>query len=556
MSAPALVFVLVTFVAPLVVLLVYSFWPTNQAGDIVHRFTLDNYTRLFDQPRYLHSLFTTFWLVGLASALTVALTFPFAYFVAVKAAPRRRILWVLLAVMPFWTSYLIRVFSWLNIFGDSGAAMKLLSSIGITDTTPGLLALGRPAVVITFVYLLFPFAFLSTYVALERMDPALREAGADLGARPWQVLSRLTLPFAGAGLLAGFAFAFIAMMGDYVTPRLIGGTDGSLFANLVVNQFGASAQWGFGAALSLVMMFCVLAFLIVLRRAAGSRDAGEFTRRFSPVPAPALRIYSCLFLMFLYLPIALVVLFAFNSAPYIGFPVTGLTTQWFTDVFNNPDVISAFSTSLRIAAYSVALALLLGVPAAVQLSRTAGLRRHLSLALLSMPLLVPPVVLGLGIIIGLKAAGVYRGFWTIVAGHTLLILPIVVLIVMARLEGMDKSQELAAMDLGARPWRALVSVTIPQALPAIAAAAMLGFALSLDEFILTFLVTQTTTTLPLYVYGSLRFQVDPSLDAIAALVLGLSFLLALLALGVATGFTGVRRRRDRRTSRVRDLLPA
>jgi ABC-type spermidine/putrescine transport system permease subunit II len=208
-------------------------------------------------------------------------------------------------------------------------------------------------------------------------------------------------------------------------------------------------------------------------------------------------------------------------------------------------VINAFYTSLEVAAWSVSIALLLGTPAAVQLARTSGRRRNLRLTTLTLPLLVPPVVLGLGIIIGLNAIGIGRGFWLIVLGHVLLILPIVVLVVLARLEGMDQTQELAAMDLGAPPWRALLSVTVPQAFPAILAAAMLGFALSMDEFILTFLVTSTTTTLPLYVYSSLRFEIDPSLDAISTLILTGSLLITLLA---ALVFAGTRSLRGRTQS--------
>jgi ABC-type spermidine/putrescine transport system permease subunit II len=559
LSTPAVLFVVVGFVLPMLVIVLYSFWPTTDSGQIVHHFSLTNYDRFFSSSLYAKSLLKTFWVVGLSAGLTVALTFPFAYFVAMKVPPSRRIAWILLAIMPFWTSYLIRVFSWLNIFGDSGAANTAVKSIGLSNQPLGIFEPGTSAIIITFVYLLFPLAFLTSYVTLERADPSLRHAASDLGARPWQVLGRVTLPLAATGLLAGFAFAFISMMGDYVTPKLIGGTSGTLFANLVVNQFGVSSQWGYGAVLALVMLISVFCFLLVMRRVVGARQVGEFTRRFEPEPAPFLRLYSLLFLLFLYLPVALVILFAFNGANYVGFPIQGLTTHWFSDVFNNIAVRDAFSTSLQVAGWAVGFSLLIGIPAAVQLSRTHGFGRNLRLAVLALPLLVPPVVIGLGIIIGLNALGIQRNFWFVVAGHTLLILPIVVLIVMARLEGMDRNQELAAMDLGAPPWRALVSVTVPQALPAIIAAAMLGFAISLDEFIMTFLVTSTTTTLPLYIYGSLRFSIDPSLDAIAALVLFASLVLALLAALVAGGFRGVRRRRGEREQErpeaVTQLLP-
>lgn len=546
LSTPAVLFVVVGFVLPMLVLVVYSFWPTTSEGQIVRDFTFANYERFFSDGTYARVLLRTFWIVGLSSLLTVALTFPFAYFVALKVAPRRRIAWLLLAIVPFWTSYLIRVFSWLNIFGNGGAGNKALMGLGITDQPAGMFATGTGSIIVTFIYLLFPLAFLTSYVTLERTDPSLRHAAADLGARSWQTMLQVTLPLAATGLLAGFAFAFISMMGDYVTPRFVGGTDGVLYANLVTNQFGASVQWGYGAVLAVVMLVSVFCFLAVLRRVIGARPAGEFSRRFEREPAPLLRLYAIAFLLFLYLPIALVVLFAFNEAPYVGFPITGLTTHWFGDAISNPDVARAFWTSLQVAGASVAISIVIGTPAAVQLARTHGFGRNLRLALLSLPLVVPPIVIGLGIIIGLNALGIGRNFWFVVAGHTLLVLPVVVLIIMARLEGLDRNQELAAMDLGARPWRALLSVTVPQALPAIVAAAMLGFAISMDEFIMTFLITQTTTTLPLYIYGTLRFSVDPSLDAIAAMVLAGSLAISVIAALIAGGARGLRGRRDRR----------
>lgn len=553
LSAPAVLFVGCFFVAPVFVMLLYSFWPTTDAGQVVHHLSLSNYRQFFEQSTYWHTLLTSLWLVGIAAALTVGLTLPFAYFVANKVRPARRIAWILVAIMPFWTSYLVRVFSWINIFGENGAAAKALSTVGIAEHAPKILELGKPAIVITFVYLLFPFAFLCSYIALERLDPSLREAGSDLGARPWQVMAKLTLPLVGAGMLAGFAFSFIAMLGDYVTPQLIGGTEGSLYANLMINQFGASGQWGFGAALAILMMVCLLLLFALLRRVTSTSYSSAFTRSFTPSRAPFLRLYSLLFLAFLYLPIGLVVLFALNAAPYVGFPITGLSLKWFEQVLENPEVIDAFWTSVRLSLTAVALALVLGVPAAIQLSRTKGRLRNLRLVALSLPLLIPPAIIALGILLATKALGIERGYWTLVGGHALLVLPLVVLIVMARLEGLDRSQELAAQDLGAKPFKTLYSVVLPQILPAIIAAAMLGLALSLDEFILTLLVTKTTTTLPLYIYSALKFQVDPTLDAIAALTLLLSFALAILGFWINWRFSA--RRQASQRSEIGTLLP-
>lgn len=535
LAGPAVAFVVIAFFAPLVVLIIYSLWPTTESGQIIHHFTLSNYQLAFGWT-YLKSLLQTFWFVGLASLFTVVLVFPFAYFVAIKSRPSRRIIWILLAILPFWTSYLIRVFAWQNMFGDTGLINDALTRIHVISAPLAFFGFNRPAIIITFVYLLFPLAFLATYVTLERMDPTLLEAGSDLGARPWRRMARIILPIARTGLIAGFILSFITMAGDYVTPSLIGGTQGSFFANLIVNQFGDSQQWGFGAALSLVLLTGVFALLLILRRTAGGvQSAGEYTRRYVRSRSPFLLGYSMLFVAYLYIPIALLLLFSLNDSQTVGFPISRLTFSWFTKAFSDPQVRAAFSTSISVAFVAVGASLVIGTPAAMYFTRASGKWRAFALAIVATPLFLPPVVLGLAIVIGLHALNINRGLWTIMIGHTIIVLPIVTLLIVTRLEGLDRNQELAAQDLGAKPWKTFVRISLPQALPGIIAAAMIGFAVSMDEFIMTFLVTGSQTTLPLYIFGSIRFVITPELTAISCLLLTASCILILLGFSIAFG---------------------
>src|SRR5262245_41273792 len=346
---PAVLAVAVGFFLPLTVLVVYSFWPTED-GRIVHQWTLENYTRFFTQQAYRGMLLRSFGLVALASALTVLLSFPFAYFVAVKVRPSERLIWILFAIIPFWTSYLIRVLAWLNMFGDEGLINKGLTEIGLIEEPLVLFGFGRPAIVITFVYLLFPLSFLATYIAIERINPAMLDAAADLGATPWRRLVTITLPTARSGIVAGFVFSFIAMMGDYATPQLIGGTNGTLYANLITNQFGYSLQWGFGATLAVLFLVTILLLVIVLRFIVGGVEAaGEYTGGFTHRPAPFLLASSVVDLIFLYMPPGLLVLLAFNDSSETGLPFVSFTTGSFINVSNNPVLLDAFWTSLQVA---------------------------------------------------------------------------------------------------------------------------------------------------------------------------------------------------------------
>ena len=538
--------VAIGFFVPLAVLVLYSFWPTED-GRIVHEWTTENYTRFFTEGAYWRMLLRSFSLVAIASALTVLLSFPFAYFVAAKIPPSRRLVWILIAIIPFWTSYLIRVFAWLNMFGDAGLINTALTEIGLVHSPLAFFGFGRPAIVITFINLLFPLSFLSTYIAIERINPAMSDAAADLGARPWRKLLTITLPTARSGIVAGFVFAFIAMLGDYATPQLIGGTSGTLYANLITNQFGYSLQWGFGAALAVLFLLAILLLVIALRVAVGGvESAGDYTGGFTPRPAPFLRAYSVLFLVFLYTPPMLLVLLAFNDSEDSGLPFVGFTTRWFTAVFDNPVLLKSLWTSLQVAFTAVLISAVLGTLAAVQIVRVKGRLRSFNLGVIAVPLFLPPLVLGLAIIVGMNALGLQRGLWTIIAGHTILTLPVMTLLILVRLEGLDRNQESAAMDLGARPWRAFLTVSVPQALPGILAGVMIAFAISMDEFILTFLVTGSQQTLPLFIFGSLRIRVTPELNAISALMLGASFALLTIGALFAVG-------RERLIGRVRSV---
>jgi ABC-type spermidine/putrescine transport system permease subunit II len=539
LSLPAVLVIVLGVLLPMAVLAVYSLWPTvNQ--QIVADWTLDNYLRFFTVPVYWRMLGYSLFFAGIAAALTVCLTFPFAYFVATKVAPERRLIWVALAVMQFFTSYLIRVFAWMNLLGDTGLLNDALLRMGLIAEPLWILGSNKAGIIITFVYLLAPLTFLTTYIALERSNPTLLEAAEDLGARPFQRLIHVVIPVARSGILGGFVLSMITVLGDYVTPQLIGGTEGYLYSNIIQLQFGASVQWGMGSALALLLMAVVFALLAALRRlTGGAPQVGAFTRTFNPTPAKALRAYSLVMLAFLYFPIVLLVIMSFNDRPSIGFPFTGFTFHWFGAVFNDPLLLVSLRNSLIVAVIAVGISVVLGSVAAVQLARTRGPWRQARLAILSIPIFLPPMLLGLGIIIGLNALGMDRGLWTIALGHTVLSLPIVTLLVLIRLEGLDPNLEQAAMDLGANPTWAFLLVSVPQALPGIIAATLITLALSFDEFILTALVTGSDSTLPLYIFGALRFGVTPAIVAISVLLLTASF--TLLIVGVLISNIGQRK---------------
>lgn len=240
-------------------------------------------------------------------------------------------------------------------------------------------------------------------------------------------------------------------------------------------------------------------------------------RRLSGVNVTAL----VLGLAFLYGPILLVVVFSFNASRLVTI-WGGFSTEWYRALLANEPLRAATWTSLRIAFGSALVSTLLGTLAALALVRLGRFRGRLLLSgLLYVPLVLPEVVTGLSLLLLFVAIGVERGSWTILVAHTTLTLPVVTLVVQARLVGFDRSLEEAAADLGASPLRAFLTVTLPLISPAIAAGFLLALALSLDDLVLaSFASGPGATTLPMLVFGQVRRGVTPEINAISSLLIG------------------------------------
>jgi spermidine/putrescine transport system permease protein len=264
--APARVINLLCFAVPLGIVFTYSFLSRGIYGGVERPFTLDNYARLFD-PLYGGIFLRSFWISGLATALCLVLGFPLAVFIARSGA--RKNLYLNLVMLPFWTSFLVRTYAWMFILRDTGLINTALQALGITRE-PLPLLYNDGAVLLGLVYGYLPFMVLPLYTALERLDPSLLEAAADLGARPATTFVQILVPLTMPGIRAGSILVFISCLGAYLTPDLLGGSKTILIGNVVQNQFTAARDWPFGAACSLGLMALVMILLRVLAR----RDGG------------------------------------------------------------------------------------------------------------------------------------------------------------------------------------------------------------------------------------------------------------------------------------------
>ena len=270
--SPSFLYALLLLAIPITAILVLSFWTQHDLA-LDRTFTLANYQEAWTNPLYRVLMLRSLWISAAVTAITVLLAYPIAYYVSFYGG-RRKALWLFLITIPFWTSYLLRVFAWKVILGNGGVLNSGLVGAGlIAEPLPWLLY-NSGAVVVTLAHAWAPFAILPIYASLEKLDRSLLEAATDLGDGPARRFLRVTLPLTLPGVIAAALIVFIPTVGDYVTPRLVGGKDGVMIANMIQVQFGKASNWPLGAALSVSTMLIVAAasLLVVL---AGRRFGGR-----------------------------------------------------------------------------------------------------------------------------------------------------------------------------------------------------------------------------------------------------------------------------------------
>ena len=260
--APTVGTLALLFLAPMTIIVAYSFLTRGVYGGVNGEGTIENYIRLFD-PLYGVSLLRTLALSAIATLLCLVLGFPLALFIARSGS--RKNLYLQLVMIPFWTSFLVRTYAWMFLLRDTGLINSALLATGLINE-PLPLLYNNGAVLLGLVYSYLPFVVLPLYATLERIDNSLLEAAADLGARPWETVTRVVIPLCAPAFRAGAVLVFIPCLGAYLTPDLLGGGKTVMAGNLIQNQFTTARDWPFGSAVSLVLMAIVLLLMIVAMR--------------------------------------------------------------------------------------------------------------------------------------------------------------------------------------------------------------------------------------------------------------------------------------------------
>src|SRR5579863_8875918 len=264
-TLPPLLWVAAFLLLPYALMFAYSFWSVSPAQQILHSWSLENYSHLLTHEVYRQTLLRSAWIAVRVMLLSLLLGYPVAYLLSFHAGRRKNLLYQLV-IIPLWVSYPVRAYAWKTILGTDGVLNTSLQYLHLTRHPLDFLLYSPFAVVLTLTHIYTPFTILPIYAALEHIPRNLVEASHDLGATPAQTFWKVIFPLSIPGVVAGATFAFVLSLGDFLAPLLLGGPSGIMISNIVVSLFGAAYNWPLGAAISLGMLVIVVSLLFLSER--------------------------------------------------------------------------------------------------------------------------------------------------------------------------------------------------------------------------------------------------------------------------------------------------
>lgn len=547
LALPGLAFLVVFFLVPVARLMGLSFEDADTGA-----MTLTHYTRIFDTGVYFRVLLITFRIAALTTLFSLLFGYPVAYWLS-RLPERKRGLMILLVMVPFWTSYLVKSFAWVILLGRTGVINQLGLGTGI---------LGKPlemlhnefGVMIGMVHAMMPLAVLTMLPVMTGIDRRLTQASGTLGADPaksfWLVYFPLSLPgAAAAGLLT-----FISSLGFFIVPALLGGRQQTMLAQLIIVQVQEILNWAFAGALAAMMLIAAMVTCWIYDRVFGlsslSGDTGNdkkgkngILRRsglriletcavVSSKSASVVRamigqaaasrlmgLYCVLSCAFLLLPTLIVIPIAFTSSQFLEFPPPGFGLDWFRAYFTSDLWVSATLRSFGVAFATAILATVIGGFAALALARSRSRWSGLVFAFFLAPMIVPRIVIAVGLFYLFAQIGLVATNTGLVIGHTVLALPFAFVAIAAVLKSYDWRLDQAAATLGANRVQALRFVTVPLIRSGLTAAFLFAFITSFDELTVAIFVSGgIKTTLPKQMWDDMILQLNPTLAAVSVVV--------------------------------------
>lgn len=537
---PVYVWLAILVLAPNVLLVVTSFM-SSASGVVIYTPTLKNYLSIFTSWTVQLLTFKTLAVSATAALVATCVAYPLAYYISRKLTTGKSIA-ALMIVIPLWISLLMRIFAWRVILGEHGIFNGVLMWAGIIDEPSSLFLYNPVAVILTMTSILIPYVFISAFTAIERVPFSLVEAARDNGASALKTFTTVVWPLTRQGTGIGLALAFLMAVGDFVTPSMVGGLNGTMLGMVISSQFGMGANWPLGAAISVYLLVLVGFVLGVLFRLTGARgvltevDVGAAAvvkpwkdlRGRERLLRAVGRIVFLLPYVYLYAPLIVITIFSFNNSTVQSLPLSGFTWKWYAALPGDKALISAVLLTFKLALSVTILGTVIATAFAFILVGWQGRLSSLVENLVALPVAVPGVVLGISMVMIATLFGVAPGIGRLLLGHIVFVMPVVLLVILARLRRIDESYALASRDLGAGWWTTFLRIQFPMIRSAVVGGALLGFTLSVDEVMVSLFLTGTQPTLPVYVWNQTRFGFTPSVNAIFT-VIGVVSLLLLIA---------------------------
>lgn len=556
LTAPAFIILLAVFAIPVGSLFLASLNAPN--------FSVSNYEAFFRDQANVRVLFQTLEVSVVATAICAIIGYPTAYLIA-AASKRVRVALVVLVFIPYLTSLLVRTYAWVVILGDRGLINNLLLDLNLISS-PLPLIYNRVAVYIGMVHIMLPLMVLPLVSVMLGIDKSLMASARSMGARPFAAFWRVFLPLSLPGVRSGSLLVFVVCLGFYITPAALGGLGDAMLSTFIAAQVSSSFDMARVATSAFILLAISLAVLSLFGldvfggqgHAANAKPALKLWRDRLPLfgalkrylfergnPHRAKRWASQLYqpggdsgwwntvgvvlvvlvMFYLQFPCLVVIIMSFSAGTFLEFPPSSLSLQWYRSFFGDPAWYGATQTSIEIGVVVTILSTIVGTLAAYGLSRTfPRLRGFLTMVILT-PITFPSIVVAIAAFLGLVKLGLIGSKTGIVLAHSIGSISYVVVIVSATLATFDRRLEQAAKSMRAGPLQTFMRVTLPLIRPGVIGGAAFAFLHSFDEVVITSLVSGfSIRTLPLKMWEDMRHQIDPTIAAVASLLILLPIL--------------------------------
>ncbi len=483
--------------------------------------TVKNYQNLVSSPQFA-KLFGKTVLVSLViTVVSLAIASPMAYYLARIARRRVGLLLVLVAVLPLWMNIVVRNYAWMSLVNNKGVFNTVGTALGLEPLQMLFTIFLVAAVGIT---LFIPIALLVLYGSMGNISSELEEGAMDLGYSRLRTFLKVIFPLSSSAYQTAALLVFMPALALYVTPNMLGGTDGALLASVLMPVVKTGLNFAKGGAIVVPIIIILMVLVYILRRGLNIENIyragiGSNIARTASRKNTWLLGYTVLIIAITYMPIVSLVFFSFEANTLAQLPLMGFSLRWWEDMSNSVQLLSSLRASIYVALETAGITIALSAPAAYAITRFRLAGRGLIIFMSILPMLIPEFILGMSILLTLDALNTDLSLHTIAMGHATLALPFVFLTILAQQYGFDRDTEAAAKDLGAGPIASFIKVTLPPMLTAIAAAAFLAVTVSFGDYVVAFLLTGTTTTLPIYIFGLLKSGVSPTVNAAGSMLL-------------------------------------